>query len=94
MALAPVAATDPTARGAGQIVVAEDVAAQIAGGERRITGLMIESHLEEGRQDLQPGVALKRGVSITDACIGFAQTVPVLEGLASAVKARRRLAKG
>ncbi|QRF63175.1 3-deoxy-7-phosphoheptulonate synthase (plasmid) [Variovorax paradoxus] len=77
-----------------QIVVAEDVAAQIAGGERRITGLMIESHLEEGRQDLQPGVALKRGVSITDACIGFAQTVPVLEGLASAVKARRRLAKG
>ena len=55
---------------------------------------MIESHLEEGRQDLQPDVALKRGVSITDACIGFAQTVPVLEGLASAVKARRRLAKG
>lgn len=54
---------------------------------------MIESHLEEGRQDLKPGVALKHGVSITDACIGFAQTVPVLEGLASAVKARRRLSK-
>jgi 3-deoxy-7-phosphoheptulonate synthase len=50
-----------------QIVVAEDVAAQIAGGERRITGLMIESHLEEGRQDLKPGVPLKHGVSITDA---------------------------
>ena len=76
-----------------QIVVAEDVAAQIAGGERRITGVMIESHLEEGRQDLVAGVPLKHGVSITDACIGFAQTVPVLEGLASAVKARRRLAK-
>ena len=74
-----------------QIVVAEDVAAQITAGERRITGVMIESHLEEGRQDLKPGVPLKHGVSITDACIGFAQTVPVLEGLASAVKARRRL---
>jgi 3-deoxy-7-phosphoheptulonate synthase len=70
------------------------VAAQIAAGERRITGIMIESHLEEGRQDLKPGVALKHGVSITDACIGFAQTVPVLEGLATAVKVRRRSAKG
>ena len=77
-----------------QIVVAEDVAAQIAAGERRITGIMIESHLEEGRQDLSPGVSLKHGVSITDACIGFAQTVPVLEGLATAVKVRRRSAKG
>jgi 3-deoxy-7-phosphoheptulonate synthase len=75
-----------------QIVVAEDVAAQIASGERRITGVMIESHLEEGRQDLVAGVPLKRGVSITDACIGFAQTVPVLQGLARAVAARRRLA--
>ncbi|HYP30922.1 MAG TPA: 3-deoxy-7-phosphoheptulonate synthase, partial [Burkholderiaceae bacterium] len=46
-----------------QIVVAEDVAAQIADGERRITGVMIESHLEEGRQDLVAGVPLKRGVS-------------------------------
>jgi 3-deoxy-7-phosphoheptulonate synthase len=72
-----------------QIEVAADVAAQIAAGERRITGVMIESHLEEGRQDLQPGVALKPGVSITDACIGFAQTVPVLQGLAQAVRARR-----
>jgi len=75
-----------------QIVVAEDVAAQIADGERRITGVMIESHLEEGRQDLVAGVPLKRGVSITDACIGFTQTVPVLQGLARAVAARRRLA--
>ncbi|SCK13006.1 3-deoxy-D-arabinoheptulosonate-7-phosphate synthase [Variovorax sp. HW608] len=75
-----------------QIVVAEDVAAQVAGGERRITGVMIESHLEEGRQDLVAGVPLKRGVSITDACIGFTQTVPVLQGLARAVAARRRLA--
>jgi len=75
-----------------QIVVAQDVAAQIAGGERRITGLMIESHLEEGRQDLVAGVPLKHGVSITDACIGFAQTVPVLHDLARAVAQRRRLA--
>jgi len=75
-----------------QIEVARDVASQLAGGERRIVGLMIESHLEEGRQDLVPGVPLKRGVSITDACIGFAQTVPVLQDLASAVRARRRAA--
>ncbi len=74
-----------------QIAVASDVAAQIGGGERRITGVMIESHLEEGRQDLAPGVALKRGVSITDACIGFAQTVPLLRTLAAAARSRRRL---
>ncbi|HPG77215.1 MAG TPA: 3-deoxy-7-phosphoheptulonate synthase [Piscinibacter sp.] len=72
-----------------QIEVAHDVANQIAAGERRITGVMIESHLDEGRQDLQPGAALKPGVSITDACISFAQTVPVLQGLAQAVRARR-----
>ncbi|MBS0442809.1 MAG: 3-deoxy-7-phosphoheptulonate synthase [Proteobacteria bacterium] len=73
-----------------QIEVAANVAAQIAAGEHRITGVMIESHLEEGRQDLVPGVPLKHGVSITDACISFAQTVPVLQGLARAVAARRR----
>jgi 3-deoxy-7-phosphoheptulonate synthase len=49
---------------------------------------MIESHLEEGRQDLRPGVALRHGVSITDACIGWAQTEPVLRDLAAAVRAR------
>ena len=79
---------------ARQIDVALDVAAQIAAGERRITGVMIESHLEEGRQNLLPGVALKRGVSITDACISFAQTVPVLHALAAAVRTRRGLAAG
>jgi 3-deoxy-7-phosphoheptulonate synthase len=72
-----------------QIDVAADIAAQIAGGERRITGVMIESHLSEGRQDLKPGVALRPGVSITDACIGWDDTVPVLRSLAAAVKARR-----
>ncbi|HJV62382.1 MAG TPA: 3-deoxy-7-phosphoheptulonate synthase [Albitalea sp.] len=75
-----------------QIDVAHDVAQQLADGERRITGVMIESHLEEGRQDLVPGVPLRHGVSITDACIGFAQTVPVLRELAQAVRTRRRSA--
>jgi 3-deoxy-7-phosphoheptulonate synthase len=75
-----------------QIEVAQDVARQLSGGERRIVGVMIESHLEEGRQDLRPGVPLKPGVSITDACIGWAQTEPVLEQLAEAVRACRALA--
>ena len=72
-----------------QIDVAQDVAAQIAAGDARITGVMIESHLEEGRQDIEPGQPLKHGVSVTDACISFAQTVPVLEQLAAAVRTRR-----
>ncbi|MDP1691462.1 MAG: 3-deoxy-7-phosphoheptulonate synthase [Burkholderiaceae bacterium] len=72
-----------------QITVAHEVAGQIAAGERRIVGLMIESHLEAGRQDLRPGVPLRHGVSITDACIGFAQTVPLLHEMAAAVRARR-----
>jgi 3-deoxy-7-phosphoheptulonate synthase len=74
---------------AKQIEVAHDVAAQVAGGDRRIMGLMIESHLNEGRQDLKEGQALAYGVSITDACISFAQTVPVLDALAQAVQKRR-----
>jgi 3-deoxy-7-phosphoheptulonate synthase len=73
-----------------QIEIAADIAARIAAGERRIVGVMIESHLEEGRQDLVPGRPLARGVSITDACIGWGQTGPVLQGLAGAVRARRR----
>jgi len=75
---------------AKQIEVAQEVAAQVAGGERRIMGLMIESHLHEGRQDQKAGQALQYGVSITDACISFEQTVPVLDGLAQAVQARRQ----
>ncbi|WOP15590.1 3-deoxy-7-phosphoheptulonate synthase [Ottowia sp. SB7-C50] len=74
---------------ARQIEVAKDVAAQVAAGDGRVMGVMIESHLEEGRQDIVPGQPLKPGVSVTDACISFAQTVPVLEGLAEAVRARR-----
>ena len=74
---------------AKQIEVAHDVAGQIAGGDRRIMGLMIESHLHEGRQDQKPGQPLQYGVSITDACISFEQTVPVLDELAQAVQKRR-----
>ncbi len=76
-----------------QIEVAAEVAAQVAAGDGRIMGLMIESHLNEGRQDMVPGQPLQHGVSVTDACIGFEQTVPVLAGLAQAVQARRRSAK-
>ena len=72
-----------------QIDVAADVAGQVTAGDRRIMGLMIESHLNEGRQDIVAGQPLKHGVSVTDACISFAQTVPVLQGLAAAVRARR-----
>ena len=75
-----------------QIAIANEIAQRIAWGERRIFGLMIQSHLEAGRQDLVPGAPLRRGVSITDACIGFDETVPLLRSLAEAVAARRRIA--
>ena len=72
-----------------QIEVGADVAAQISAGEARITGVMIESHLHEGRQDIVEGQALQHGVSLTDACISMEQTIPVLEQLAAAVRTRR-----
>jgi len=72
-----------------QIDIGADIAARIAAGERRIVGVMIESHLEEGRQDLVPGQPLRHGVSITDACLGWAQTAPLLHQLAEAVRRRR-----
>jgi 3-deoxy-7-phosphoheptulonate synthase len=67
-----------------QVEVAGELAGQIAKGEKRILGLMVESHLNPGRQDLLPGVPLQRGVSITDGCIGWEQTQVVLRGLAQA----------
>jgi 3-deoxy-7-phosphoheptulonate synthase len=73
-----------------QIPVAGDVARQIAAGDRRIIGIMIESNLQEGRQDIVAGKALKPGVSLTDACISMEQTVPVLAELAHAVRQRRK----
>ena len=72
-----------------QITVAAEVAQQITAGDARITGLMIESHLQEGRQDIVPGQPLAQGVSVTDACISMAQTLPVLQQLAEAVRQRR-----
>ena len=62
-----------------------------AAGDARITGIMIESHLKEGRQDIAPGTPLQHGVSVTDACISMEQTIPVLQQLASAVRTRRGL---
>lgn len=72
-----------------QNAVAEDVGAQIAAGQQAIFGVMIESHLVEGRQDLVPGQPLTFGQSITDACIGWDDTENVLRHLAVSVRARR-----
>lgn len=69
--------------------VAADIAARIEAGEDRIAGVMIESHLVGGRQDLVAGRAPTYGQSITDGCIDWAASVDVLEGLARAVRARR-----
>jgi 3-deoxy-7-phosphoheptulonate synthase len=75
-----------------QPLVVEDVARQLEGGERRIVGVMVESHLIGGRQDLVPGKSLVYGQSITDACIDWPTSVAVLERLATAVRLRRRRA--
>ena len=75
-----------------QMDVGRDVSAQLAGGEERIVGVMIESHLNPGRQDLVAGKPLAHGVSITDPCLGWDDTVTLLEVLAQAVR-ERRLAK-
>ena len=72
-----------------QVEVGADVAAQLAEGERRIIGVMIEGHINAGRQDLVPGKALDYGVSITDACLGWAETEELLEALAEGVRGRR-----
>jgi 3-deoxy-7-phosphoheptulonate synthase len=73
-----------------QLLVTADVAAQLAAGDQRISGAMIESHLVAGRQDLVPGCTLTYGQSITDGCISWEHTEGVLEDLALAVRARRR----
>ncbi len=72
-----------------QKVVAKDVGEQVANGEQRIMGLMIESHLNEGKQNHTPGCELNYGQSITDACIGWEDTEVLLQQLAAAVRARR-----
>lgn len=82
-----------------QAIVCTDVAQQIANGNNNIIGVMIESHLLPGRQDVRAGKALQYGQSITDACLGWDDTVPLLQELTNAVEARRtkeryRLASG
>ncbi|MBF9003512.1 3-deoxy-7-phosphoheptulonate synthase AroG [Vibrio nitrifigilis] len=72
-----------------QMVVAQDVCDQIEAGENAIFGVMVESHLVEGRQDLEAGAELTYGQSITDACIGWGDTEKMLRQLANAVEARR-----
>jgi 3-deoxy-7-phosphoheptulonate synthase len=72
-----------------QVPVCADIAAQVAAGDDRIVGVMVESHLVGGRQDLVAGKDLTYGQSITDGCIDWESSLQVLEGLADAVKQRR-----
>jgi len=73
-----------------QIDVGKDVGHQIAGGDKRIIGVMIESHLVTGRQDIVPGKKLVYGQSITDACIGWDESERLLRALAKSVRDRRK----
>ena len=72
--------------------VAQTIGDQIREGETAIVGVMIESNIHEGNQKIPPNgpLALKRGVSITDACIDWDTTVEVLQQLADAVRTRRK----
>lgn len=74
-----------------QPVVAADLAAQVAAGNRGVIGLMLESFLVEGRQDPTDGVPPRYGQSITDACVGWDTTVDVLRALAEAARSRRAI---
>ena len=73
--------------------MARDIAGQIAGGSRSVFGVMIESHLNPGAQKFTPGkdevAKLEYGKSITDACLGWDDSVQALQVLSDAVKARR-----
>ncbi len=75
---------------ARQPVVAHEIATQVASGERGIVGVMIESFLVAGRQELADGIGLVYGQSVTDACIGWDETVAVMRELADAVRRRRQ----
>ncbi len=72
-----------------QVPVCADIGRQIASGDTRIVGVMVESHLVGGRQDLVPGKPLTYGQSITDGCVDWESSVTILEGLADAVRQRR-----
>jgi 3-deoxy-7-phosphoheptulonate synthase len=73
-----------------QPTVSHDIAQQVARGDAPIFGVMMESFVEEGRQDLKDPAALRYGQSITDGCMSWDTTVPVLQELADAVRSRRR----
>ena len=76
-----------------QAKVAQTVGDQLRAGEKGIIGVMIESNIHEGRQELSTNgtAGLKQGISITDECIGWETTVAVLEQLAEGVRARRKI---
>jgi 3-deoxy-7-phosphoheptulonate synthase len=74
-----------------QVEVGYEVARQIAQGETHIFAGMLESHLVAGRQDLVPGKPLTYGQSITDACMGWSDTEPLLREFARATRARRQV---
>jgi 3-deoxy-7-phosphoheptulonate synthase len=74
-----------------QAVVADEIARQLRNGSGQVFGLMLESHLVEGRQDASPGQPLRYGQSITDACIGIGETADILGRVAEAARAGRSL---
>ncbi len=74
-----------------QMLVGSDIANQLALGSRHIIGVMIESHLVAGRQDVKPGQPLTFGQSITDACLGWSDSRKLIHQLAAAVKKRRKI---
>ena len=73
-----------------QAIVAEDVCRQLAGGSKRICGVMVESNLKAGKQALKDAASLEYGMSVTDACMSWEMTEPLLESLAKAVRQRRK----
>ncbi len=73
-----------------QIVVAQDIGHQVAGGDTRIIGAMVESHLVEGRQEIGPRDRMNYGQSVTDPCLHWDDTAALLRSLAESVKQRRR----
>ena len=77
-----------------QPAVAANVAAQVAGGDHRIIGVMIESHINEGKQSVTDFPNLRYGQSVTDSCVSIETTRSMLETLASAVRARRAICAG
>jgi len=79
-----------------QLAVAQDIGHQVAGGDSRIIGAMVESHLVEGRQEIGPRERMTYGQSVTDPCLHWDDTTTLLRGLAESVKQRRqrRVANG